>query len=388
MELGVRFRADVAGYVTGLRFYKGPQNTGTHVGTLWTDDGQRLAQATFTNETATGWQQASFAAPVPVAPNTVYVASYHAPQGRYSQDAGYFAAAGVDRPPLRAPRDGESGPNGLYRYSPAPAFPTQTFEAANYWVDVVFEIPSGTPGPPAAPGGLSAAATTSGVTLSWTANSETGLAGYYVYRGASAGGPFTRLTSDPLPSPTFDDILAPAGASFYTVTAVRQTGQESAHSGPASATMAGANRIQNPGFELDANNDGRPDSWSGNANFVRSSLLPRSGSYGGRHSATNNANYTINQQVNGLTAGTTYTFAGAVRIPATSDTFTATLQVRWRNGNTAIRTDTVKAYSAQTSGWDKAVAELVAPAGTTNAQVLIVVNSLNATVLVDDFALR
>ena len=147
VELGVRFRADVAGQVTGLRFYKGPQNTGTHVGSLWTAGGQLLGRVTFAAETATGWQQASFAAPVPVAANTVYVASYHAPQGRYSQDAGYFAAAGVDRPPLRAPRDGESGGNGLYAYGPAPIFPTQTFEAANYWVDVVFAPGGGAPPP-------------------------------------------------------------------------------------------------------------------------------------------------------------------------------------------------------------------------------------------------
>ena len=152
VELGVRFRADVAGQVTGLRFYKGPQNTGTHTGSLWTAGGQLLGRVTFADETASGWQQADFAAPVPLAAGADYVASYHAPQGRYSQDAGYFAAAGVDRPPLHAPRDGESGSNGLYAYGPAPAFPTQTFEAANYWVDVVFTTdpspsPSSTPTP-------------------------------------------------------------------------------------------------------------------------------------------------------------------------------------------------------------------------------------------------
>src|SRR5262249_49540313 len=32
VELGVKFRSDVAGTVTGLRFYKGSANTGTHVG--------------------------------------------------------------------------------------------------------------------------------------------------------------------------------------------------------------------------------------------------------------------------------------------------------------------------------------------------------------------
>ncbi|MGG7377324.1 DUF4082 domain-containing protein, partial [Escherichia coli] len=30
LELGVEFSSDVGGYVTGLRFYKGPLNTGTH----------------------------------------------------------------------------------------------------------------------------------------------------------------------------------------------------------------------------------------------------------------------------------------------------------------------------------------------------------------------
>src|SRR5690242_18314880 len=63
-ELGVRFKSDVAGYVTGVRFYKGPGNTGTHVGHLWSASGQSLAQATFTNETATGWQEVKFASPV------------------------------------------------------------------------------------------------------------------------------------------------------------------------------------------------------------------------------------------------------------------------------------------------------------------------------------
>ena len=42
VELGVKFRADVAGTVTGVRFYKGTGNTGTHVGHLWTPPGTLL----------------------------------------------------------------------------------------------------------------------------------------------------------------------------------------------------------------------------------------------------------------------------------------------------------------------------------------------------------
>src|SRR5690349_19531092 len=48
IELGVRFRSDVAGYITGVAFYKGSANVGTHVGHLWTNSGALLASATFT----------------------------------------------------------------------------------------------------------------------------------------------------------------------------------------------------------------------------------------------------------------------------------------------------------------------------------------------------
>jgi hypothetical protein len=135
-ELGLKFRADSDGYITGVRFYKGSQNTGTHVGRLWTAAGQQLASATFTGESASGWQQVSFAAPVAVTANTTYVASYSAPNGHYAEDDGYFASAGLDRAPLHALRDGASGPNGAY--APAGSFPASAYLSANYWVDVVY----------------------------------------------------------------------------------------------------------------------------------------------------------------------------------------------------------------------------------------------------------
>ena len=54
LELGVKFQSDADGVVTGIRFYKGAGNTGTHVGSLWTSTGTKLADATFANETASG----------------------------------------------------------------------------------------------------------------------------------------------------------------------------------------------------------------------------------------------------------------------------------------------------------------------------------------------
>jgi len=134
----MRFRSDVAGQVTGVRFYKGSGNTGTHIGHLWSTTGTNLGTVTFTGETATGWQTATFATPVTIAANTTYIVSYYAPVGRYAGDTGYFAASGVDNGPLHALRDGADGANGLYRYGTGGGFPTGTWQSSNYWVDVVF----------------------------------------------------------------------------------------------------------------------------------------------------------------------------------------------------------------------------------------------------------
>jgi len=137
VELGVKFRSDVAGFITSIQFYKAAANTGTHIGDLWTTNGTLLATATFTGETASGWQQVNFANPVPISANTVYVAAYHCNNGHYSADDNYFIS-GVDNPPLHALANGVSGPNGVYTYGAGSAFPTNGFNADNYWVDVGF----------------------------------------------------------------------------------------------------------------------------------------------------------------------------------------------------------------------------------------------------------
>ncbi len=135
-ELGLTVMSDVPGFITGVRFYKGSKNLGTHIGYLWSLNGTMLASVTFTNESATGWQQANFATPVAIDANTAYVVSYWAPKGHYADDTGYFATAGVTNLMLSAPPDGQYGPNGSYATSKA--FPSGSSSASNYWVDVVF----------------------------------------------------------------------------------------------------------------------------------------------------------------------------------------------------------------------------------------------------------
>jgi len=143
VELGLKFRSDSDGLITGVRFYKGgPANGGEHAGHLWTNDGRLLGSVTFNTETESGWQQALFPTPIPITANTTYVVSYFAPQGRYAATPGQFASAGVDNPPLHALQDGGDGGNGVFLYSPTGGFPTQTFNSTNYWVDVVFGDPT------------------------------------------------------------------------------------------------------------------------------------------------------------------------------------------------------------------------------------------------------
>ncbi|MGB8259305.1 MAG: DUF4082 domain-containing protein, partial [Terracidiphilus sp.] len=147
VELGLKFNSKDAGYVLGVRFYKGPKDTGTHAGHLWTFGGTLLASVTFSGETSSGWQQALFSTPVAVTANTTYVVSYWAPAGHYPDDSGYFTASGVNNGPLHAMKDGEAGNNDVYTYTKG-NFPANTWNASNYWVDLVFNtVPSTTPTP-------------------------------------------------------------------------------------------------------------------------------------------------------------------------------------------------------------------------------------------------
>ena len=135
---GFKFKADKFGTITGLRFYKAATNTGTHTGTLWSATGQQLAQATFSGESASGWQTVTFSSPVEVQPDTTYVASYHAPNGHFSASLDYFhrgAAPGpaggaqLDSPPLHALRNTGTSmtttTNGVYSYSATEHLPDQ-----------------------------------------------------------------------------------------------------------------------------------------------------------------------------------------------------------------------------------------------------------------------
>jgi hypothetical protein len=148
IELGVKVRSTVPGSITGVRFYKSAANTGTHTGSLWSSSGQLLATGTFTNETASGWQQLNFDSPVPIKPNTTYVASYYAPNGGYSYDGGYFTNSAAGLAPLTALQSGTDGGNGVYHYGSGGGFPSSQSSGSNYWVDAVLDTSTASTTPP------------------------------------------------------------------------------------------------------------------------------------------------------------------------------------------------------------------------------------------------
>lgn len=137
VEVGTKFRSSQTGIVLGVRYYKGAGTTGVHKGHLWTSAGLLLAEATFTSETASGWQEVLFEKPVPVQPNVTYIISYHSASGDYAYTSNYFVGA-VTNGPLKALADGEDGNNGLYSYSPTAISPTSSYNSSCYFVDVVF----------------------------------------------------------------------------------------------------------------------------------------------------------------------------------------------------------------------------------------------------------
>jgi hypothetical protein len=132
VNLGLQFQANSSGKVVGVRFYKESDNTGTHTGTLWSSTGGLLATGTFSGESASGWQELDFSSPVAITAGTTYVVSYHTDAGHYAITSSGLASA-VSNGPLTALASG-----GVYAYGSGNVFPSNSFNASNYWVDVVY----------------------------------------------------------------------------------------------------------------------------------------------------------------------------------------------------------------------------------------------------------
>jgi hypothetical protein len=131
-ELGMEFTATKAGTINSIRYYKATGETGLHVGNIWSDTGTLLATVVFNNETASGWQEQALTTPLVIAANTKYVVSVNANQYYVASPAGLSTT--LTNRDLSAIADGS---NGVLNAVPA-TFPTQSFNNANYFRDIVY----------------------------------------------------------------------------------------------------------------------------------------------------------------------------------------------------------------------------------------------------------
>jgi hypothetical protein len=315
VELGVKFESDVFGTVNGIRFYKASDNTGTHIGSLWTSTGTRLAQATFTGESASGWQSVTFSSPVAISPHTTYIASYFAPNGHYAATPSFFYVPApfgsnpLDSPPLHALKANGTTPNGMYDYAASSTFPTSTYDATNYWVDVMFS-PSTSPGTVT---NVDATAGAASADLSWTAPSGGGPTTSYKitpYIGSTAQTPTTITGSPPATSTTITGLTADTTYTF-TVQAINGAG-----SGPVSSPSNAVTPTSTTAPTAPANvtavsaSSSATVSWTaagdGGSPITGSTVTPYIGTTA--QTPVQVSGTAASKTVTGLTNGTSYTF--------------------------------------------------------------------------------
>lgn len=134
VELGVRFSTSQPVTLTGVRAYR--VDEGAVTGSLWSNDGTRLATGDFPAWTGPGWYDLVLDEPVLAQPGTTYVASYFSPNASYGYTYEYFAGQSYTVGPVTALASVEGQGNGTYCYPQLTScsFPDATFRDSNYWV--------------------------------------------------------------------------------------------------------------------------------------------------------------------------------------------------------------------------------------------------------------
>ncbi|MEK7153443.1 MAG: DUF4082 domain-containing protein [Patescibacteria group bacterium] len=168
VNVGVRFGVRGAPFVRGVKFYKGVDNTGTHVAhlrnvTTSTD----LASATFTGESGSGWQSVNFSSDVQVSETDSYMVWVSMPNGHYAVD-GPFAGGTNDF--SQSYGDSEdvvaigAGSNGRYSYTSDDAEVPSNNTTNNYWVSPIV----GDSTDPENNSGVSVSDATAGPSVTWS----------------------------------------------------------------------------------------------------------------------------------------------------------------------------------------------------------------------------
>jgi hypothetical protein len=142
VTLGVQFRSTQAGHINGVRFYRAARSSSGYTAAIFDGSSRaRLAIKSVTAEPCTSmpcWEELDFSAPLSIAANKTYIATYFVKGGNYADDQNGLANQ-VTSGPLVAIANGQAaGGNGVYHYGTSLAVPDSTYQASNYFVDVAF----------------------------------------------------------------------------------------------------------------------------------------------------------------------------------------------------------------------------------------------------------
>jgi hypothetical protein len=96
---------------------------------------------------------------------------------------------------------------------------------------------------PSAPSNLTATANPESIRLDWSANTETDLAGYTIFRSDLAGGPYITIARNVKTTSFVDNTTTTGGQFFYTIKAVDNSLNRSVYSNEVSATATGNNDL-------------------------------------------------------------------------------------------------------------------------------------------------
>jgi hypothetical protein len=236
VNVGVKFNVRGAPYVDGVKFYKGVDNTGTHVAHLYdVTTSTDLASATYSSETGSGWQSVDFGSPVAVNGAHDYMVWVAMPSGHYAVDGAtggtndfYLHGFGGNEDVVTIPQ----GSSGTYVYSASDSAVPSGTTTLNYWVSPVVSD-SGTP---VNPSGLSGTSSAAGPTVSWTTagrdvNSATSSATPVKYQVLRQQGEIFQYVGEfPGNSTSLVDPTAAGSGWYYQVRTVDACGNTSSYS--------------------------------------------------------------------------------------------------------------------------------------------------------------
>ena len=99
---------------------------------MWNNAGTALATVTFTGESGSGWQQATFSSPVALTAGAIYTVSV----GFNTKFV--MSGGGLASQLSMGPSSSVAGGNGVFANA-AGLFPTNSWNSSNYFVDAVVQ---------------------------------------------------------------------------------------------------------------------------------------------------------------------------------------------------------------------------------------------------------